>query len=61
VQGGGGTWILNTGWERGGVWPKAEKKNSDMVYFHHKLGCGTAPNASELVTDVWKLSRYLFI
>jgi hypothetical protein len=24
-QGGGGTWILNIGWE-GGVWPEAEKK-----------------------------------
>jgi hypothetical protein len=30
---------------------------SDVVYFRHNLGCRTAPNASELVTDVWKLSR----
>ena len=36
AQRGGGTWILNIGWEGGGVWPEA-KKNSDLAYFWHKL------------------------
>jgi hypothetical protein len=35
-QGGGRTLILNIVWERGG--PAEGKKNSDVVYFHCKVG-----------------------
>ena len=60
MQGGSGTWILNTGWEGGGVRPKAEKKNSDLIYFCRKLGCRTL-NASAVAINVLRLSRYPFI
>ena len=59
VQGGSGTWIPNTGWEGGGP-PEGRKKNSDLIYFCRKLGCGTL-NASAVAVNVLRLSRYPFI
>jgi hypothetical protein len=46
---------------RAGGLAEGRKKNSDMVYFRHKLGCRTASNAFAVVINVWQLSIYLFI
>ena len=45
---------------RGGGPPKGRKKNSDLIYFCRKLGCGTQ-NASAVAVNVLRLSRYPFI